>query len=306
VQHLQLLFYGLLLSTGFAGITVLSILFFRTRQRVLLLSLAVIVLYSLGLMLFVLAFYVREIIAYPVSFDQALSYVNTVLTVGVYGTIIAVAFTVAPNTPRAVLIASAAPVALVYALFGVVAWSVAPLSGWVRAHSTLVSAVSAIAASIFLAYAGRVITGGGRRLRSAPVRFFIVQVGRILFWFAVASTTATLITWAAGWSVDLVSTLNFVLYLAWNVISIVAFVRYLLLPVNLLANGELPPETSARFGISRREAEVIALVAEGRSNKEIADELNISFTTARTHLYNIFRKTGAASRVELLRLVSRK
>ncbi len=56
--------------------------------------------------------------------------------------------------------------------------------------------------------------------------------------------------------------------------------------------------------LSVREREVIALVGEGCSNKEIADKLYISSATVRNHLHNVFEKTGVSNRVELLRLAS--
>ncbi|MCG8460703.1 MAG: response regulator transcription factor, partial [Holophagales bacterium] len=50
--------------------------------------------------------------------------------------------------------------------------------------------------------------------------------------------------------------------------------------------------------LSRREAEVLALVAEGRVNKEIATCLRLSPCTVKNHLANIFSKLGVCSRVE--------
>ena len=49
-------------------------------------------------------------------------------------------------------------------------------------------------------------------------------------------------------------------------------------------------------GLSEREVEVLRLVAEGRSNQQIADALVISLNTVRRHVSNIFAKTGAANR----------
>ena len=42
----------------------------------------------------------------------------------------------------------------------------------------------------------------------------------------------------------------------------------------------------------------------GRELFAIADRLGVSFATVRTHVYNVFQKTGAGSRVDLLRLAS--
>ena len=54
--------------------------------------------------------------------------------------------------------------------------------------------------------------------------------------------------------------------------------------------------TSLPGGLTEREAEVIALVAAGRSNREIADALVISEKTVARHLSNIFTKLGLPSR----------
>jgi pimeloyl-ACP methyl ester carboxylesterase/DNA-binding CsgD family transcriptional regulator len=50
--------------------------------------------------------------------------------------------------------------------------------------------------------------------------------------------------------------------------------------------------------LSARELEVLRLLAAGRSNQQIADELVISLNTVRRHVSNILAKTGAANRAE--------
>ncbi len=52
------------------------------------------------------------------------------------------------------------------------------------------------------------------------------------------------------------------------------------------------------FGLTRREREVLVLVAQGRTNRQIADELFISENTAGVHVSNILGKLGVASRTE--------
>jgi DNA-binding NarL/FixJ family response regulator len=49
-------------------------------------------------------------------------------------------------------------------------------------------------------------------------------------------------------------------------------------------------------GLSRREIEVLRLVAEGRTNREIATELGISERTVDRHVSNVFSKLGVSSR----------
>jgi DNA-binding CsgD family transcriptional regulator len=56
---------------------------------------------------------------------------------------------------------------------------------------------------------------------------------------------------------------------------------------------------SARFGLTQREAAVARLLAEGRSNAEIARELSISSHTARHHTENVLVKLGVRSRAQV-------
>jgi DNA-binding NarL/FixJ family response regulator len=51
-------------------------------------------------------------------------------------------------------------------------------------------------------------------------------------------------------------------------------------------------------GLSRRESEVLRLVAAGRTNRAIATELSISEKTVARHVSNIFAKLGLSSRSE--------
>ena len=51
--------------------------------------------------------------------------------------------------------------------------------------------------------------------------------------------------------------------------------------------------------LTSREEQVLAPVARGRTNSEIADELYISISTVKTHLASLMRKLGARNRVEL-------
>lgn len=51
--------------------------------------------------------------------------------------------------------------------------------------------------------------------------------------------------------------------------------------------------------LTEREEEVVLTVARGRTNVEIADELNISLSTVKTHLASLMSKLGARNRVEI-------
>ena len=53
------------------------------------------------------------------------------------------------------------------------------------------------------------------------------------------------------------------------------------------------------MSLSGREEEIARFVASGLKNKPIADKLFISEQTVKSHLTNIFRKTGTKNRLEL-------
>lgn len=52
--------------------------------------------------------------------------------------------------------------------------------------------------------------------------------------------------------------------------------------------------------LTRREEQVVALVADGLTNREVAEELNLSEHTIKKYLFAIFDKLGISSRVELV------
>jgi DNA-binding NarL/FixJ family response regulator len=54
-----------------------------------------------------------------------------------------------------------------------------------------------------------------------------------------------------------------------------------------------------RSPLSQREREIVALVAQGYKNKEMAEKMFISEQTVKNHLHNIFDKLGVSDRLEL-------
>ena len=65
-----------------------------------------------------------------------------------------------------------------------------------------------------------------------------------------------------------------------------------------------PPATTGRpsvlTGLTPREVEVLALVARGRSNTEIATELVVAETSVKTHVARVMTKLGARDRAQLV------
>ena len=64
-----------------------------------------------------------------------------------------------------------------------------------------------------------------------------------------------------------------------------------------------PAETSANDSLAeltQREREIVRLIVDGASNKEVASSLNISERTVKGHLSNVFQKLGVTDRLKLM------
>ena len=64
-----------------------------------------------------------------------------------------------------------------------------------------------------------------------------------------------------------------------------------------------PAETSADDSLAeltQREREIVRLIVDGSSNKEVASSLNISERTVKGHLSNVFQKLGVTDRLKLM------
>jgi DNA-binding NarL/FixJ family response regulator len=76
---------------------------------------------------------------------------------------------------------------------------------------------------------------------------------------------------------------------------------------NTPANPDLPvtaapwhQQLMARHGLSPREAQVAERVAQGLSDKVVAQQLGVAYTTVRTYLAQALQKTGCANRKALI------
>jgi DNA-binding CsgD family transcriptional regulator len=65
-------------------------------------------------------------------------------------------------------------------------------------------------------------------------------------------------------------------------------------------------EAMVKFSISAREKEVIELIIQGKTNKEIAEELFISLSTVKDHIHRAFKKTGVNNRLLLANLMRKE
>jgi DNA-binding NarL/FixJ family response regulator len=68
---------------------------------------------------------------------------------------------------------------------------------------------------------------------------------------------------------------------------------------NVNSVGADMDESSGNGVLTAREREIVGLIAKGRSNQEIADELFISHRTAQTHVSNVLCKPDLSSRAAI-------
>ncbi|MEW5797563.1 MAG: LuxR C-terminal-related transcriptional regulator [Bacteroidota bacterium] len=66
-------------------------------------------------------------------------------------------------------------------------------------------------------------------------------------------------------------------------------------------NFVLDPQRLEQIGISKREYEVLELIAQGMSNQEIAEKLFVSLPTVKTHSSNLFLKLNVRRRTEAIK-----
>ena len=88
--------------------------------------------------------------------------------------------------------------------------------------------------------------------------------------------------------------------------------KIILREVLVPAEPTVPPDPTAPFtlnqpqldalGITPRELEILSLIAQGLSNREIADRLFVSENTVKTHCSRAFDKLGARRRTQAVQL----
>jgi LuxR family transcriptional regulator of csgAB operon len=69
---------------------------------------------------------------------------------------------------------------------------------------------------------------------------------------------------------------------------------------HLVGNKITIPDASEDKGLTRREKEILRFVALGKTNDQIANKLNISNLTVKTHVSNIYRKLDVPNRLQAI------
>jgi DNA-binding CsgD family transcriptional regulator len=158
-------------------------------------------------------------------------------------------------------------------------------------------------ASLFVP-AAVIMAIGYRRIAEPETRRMVKR----LMWLTIANLVLSrgqlVVTGMLGIPLELrrVRVVQVAYYLGVLAVVLVYAVKYLFRPSGS-QDFRLSGEFVEEYGISNRERDIIAMIMQGHANRIIAERLFISDRTVKNHISSIYRKTGAANKVQLLNMV---
>jgi DNA-binding CsgD family transcriptional regulator len=308
MERFLLIFYTLFFATGFAGGAALLLLEMRVRSRLLrpLLLFQALFLVATGLIVLYFALMEGGGGLTPAA-DAAFLLVITTLSAAVWIVVIVLIRRIVPKGTRRRGYPAAAELfaglAAAKTMANVVLMAVASTGTPLIRSSTANEAwdlAGMILYGLAMASFGIMARGALPRTEPAALRPLVRSYGLIAIVFAPVGVIEHLVELAQLPWLGYIS-LDHVFYLAWNIVSMSAAIRvFRPTETGVPALETVPVERVRALGLSARESEMATMIARGLANKEIANELSISPATVRTHIYNLYQKVGARSRVELL------
>tara|TARA_B100000614_G_scaffold248542_2_gene256521 strand:- start:517 stop:1413 length:897 start_codon:yes stop_codon:yes gene_type:complete len=296
MQRFLMVFYVIFFSTGFMGGAALFLLKLRIRSRLLgpLLLFQGLFLMGTGLILVYLSGVERSLLVAVVAMST---------NIAIWLVVIVLVRRTAPttrvgwNAPTLAQVGAVLVIVKTVANVMVAATGRSPLgeAAWLLATHSLVA--------LGMASFGVVLRGPITPREPAALRPLLRAYGTLAIVLApLGFVEFGLQSAGIPWLEDV--SLDHVLYMAWNVVSMTAAIDVFRPSGSRSSILEAVPEERIRqLGLSAREVEVAILIGQGLTNKEIAARLFISPATVRTHVYNLYQKVGAGSRVELLNML---
>jgi DNA-binding CsgD family transcriptional regulator len=300
MEHLTLALYVLFFTAGSGGAGALAVLAWRHRSPFFAMLLVIDLLYGVGLAASMAFFYIGNVAGFLPS--ESSSWLQRAATVAnasqvllyLQVTIFALSLDWTEKSRLVLKVATALFASLVTLQGGwLLAASWFPLprpwsSGW------LVVVTLLLLGALLLVFA--------HRQSLDPLKFLARWWGIALVVFV---PSVVLEDWIGSLGLYAQGTfqVDFLFSFALNVLAIVALLRSFAAKPGVRGNPatyEVAPALAQDFGLTPREIEIVPLVAQGLANKEIAFVLGISPATVRTHLSNLFQKTGARSRIDLV------
>jgi DNA-binding CsgD family transcriptional regulator len=95
------------------------------------------------------------------------------------------------------------------------------------------------------------------------------------------------------------------IYYFWVSLVILVYLFNYFKSLPMTRTSVINPQQLKNYHITEREHEIVVLIREGLTSKEIASNLSISVSTVNNHIANIYSKTNVSSRIDLLNLLMR-
>ena len=302
MNHVILFLYIVLISSGAGGVVALAILHYRLRTRVTGAFLVANSGLLASLLLVLLTFYLDSVVArggelHLFLYSPVRTIIGYALGVTIYGAL-AYAIRQLPDMPRL-----AATITVGVVIGAMTVQTAVIVTGRLELAERL-GPLYMYVVSACLVVLGFLIARHSVGAKTPTMTWFLSRLGYVTAGFGLLSAGIYTLFYLVPILEEFSFSLDFLYYLIWSALSIVALIRYLTRPSALNEQEEISEAFITAFGITKREREIVQLIGRGLTNQEIADNLGISFTTVRTHVYNIFQKTGAGGRVDLLRLAA--
>ena len=297
MNHLILFMYIIHVSFGVAGVASMAVLHYRMRRKITGALLWVMGCLLASVFLTLVNYYFVSVMSELQGYMYVQYSLSLLIALALYGGLLVLMLHL-PKVPNLL--------AVIVTLF-VVGIQVGRMLLVLLAAPEVVQRIRFPAVALISAYLfflGMVFYRSATEEPDETLTILLKRLSILTLIFAPASTIFYLFSYQFPALERLHISLDFIYFTVWSIIAIGVFLRYLSKPTALLEEGKVSPAFLSAYKITKREAEVVELISHGLSNQEIADRLFVSFTTARTHIYNIFQKTGAKSRVELLRIVT--
>jgi DNA-binding CsgD family transcriptional regulator len=304
MQQFLMVFYVVFFSTGFMGGAALILLGIRVRSRLSRPLLLFQLLFLVGSGLLLVYFAAQQSGSLGGALEGILIAVIMSTNLAIWGIVIVIIRRVAP--PRGNGKRNPALVAQILSLL-VILKTAANIVVMVTAPATAAEDAWLLGTHMLVALAmasfGIVLRGPVNRKEPSAIHPLLKAYGTLAIVMApLGFVEYALQSAGVPWLEEI--SLDHALYLAWNVVSMTAAIK-LFRPENQ-AGGVLesvPEERVQALGLSPREVEIATMIGRGLTNKGIAEKLFISPGTVRTHIYNLYQKVGAGSRVELLNML---
>ena len=308
--HVILFLYILIFSTGFASLVGLAVIASRLAQDFVKRMFLVQSLFIANLAVVAIYYYVAQIlglISGSGSLDMVFSLVAGILSIALY---VSILFLLTLNLVRfshrgvfrIAFYGTLVTIAMqVFRLLGFLLGDQNPLLRFVQSPPYQIIAYFCVA--VVMGCLGALLLKAKREEHHRSFKTLLTGIGVSCIVFVPLGLIELALKAYTSLAFSPVS-LEYLLYLGINVSILIALVQVLVKQPNTgVAFGELPDEVVSRFSLTAREKQMATLIAQGFTNKEIAFKLGISEATVRTHIYNVFQKVGAQSRIELLNLL---